>query len=352
MADAPISGLPELTAIEDSDLILIEHNNAAYKVSGSNWKQYFNANVVDASVVAIQPSGNPSCVFNPVTKELTFYLPTSDEIVSCAKTSTVGLVDTWTCTTVLGETFSFNVTNGGGAPASAIPLADVAGGAVGTAEKYAREDHQHPLIYPDADNVQALALDGHSVVINVVNDLDSFKTGVGVFQPSTTHSPFSSWGFVTSAGDSYTRMQVAYSFDATVPPKRRDLSAGTWSAWKYIKGIAYNSGDVFDSSTKYIVLNGFITSGTQDLFLDLPLPASVDYVTNATVNSMVGLMRGAKGYLNSDASEIDIKSSYNVTVNYLSGNHIRINVSNTNGFTNVDNNTPVSVYAKIKVTFS
>lgn len=117
------------------------------------------------------------------------------------------------------------------APSGTTPLADVAGGAVGSGPGFAYGDHQHPLIYPDADNVQALALDGHSIEVNVVSDLNSFVSGLAVFQPSTTNAPFSSWGFVTSAGDSYTRMQVAYSFDATVPPKRRDLSGGTWSAW-------------------------------------------------------------------------------------------------------------------------
>ena len=235
-------------------------------------------------------------------------------------------------------------------PSTDTPLADVAGGAVGTAANFARGDHRHPI--PTADAVAALALDGHSVEVNVVSNLNNFVSGLAVFQPSTTNTPFAAWGFVVSAGDSNTRMQVAYSFDATVPPKRRDLSGGTWSAWKYIKGVAYNPGDVFDSTTKYIVMNGYITGSMQDLFLDLTLPASVDYVTSATVDSMIGTLRGVKGYLNSDASEVDIKSSYNVTVNYLSGNHIRIDVTNTSGFTNVDNNTPVAVYAKIKVTFS
>ena len=355
MADeSTIGNLPAASSLGNLDFIPIEQGGTAKKLQGADLLQYIDANIVSASVTVIPPDQDPSAVYDPVSGELVLYLPASDEIVSCTKTATSDLVDTWTCTTALGETFSFTVTNGGGSPATETPLQDTAGGTVGTSEKWAREDHRHPLIYPDADNVQALALDGHTVEINFVQDLNNLVSGVGAFQPSTLHSPFSdTWGFVISGGDAlYTRMQVAYPFSTAYPPKRRDLSAGIWSAWRYLKDVAYNPGDVFDSSTKYIVMNGYITSGSQDLFLNLSLPASVDYVTSATVNSMVGIMRGVKGYLNSDASEVDIKSLYNVTVNYLSGNHIRLNVSNTNGFTNVDNNTPVAVYAKIKVTFS
>ena len=240
MADAPISGLPVLTSIADNDLILIEHNGAAYKVSGANWKQYFNANVVDAVVVPIEPTYDPYCVFNATTHVLTFYLPSSDEVVSCTKTSTSGLVDTWTCTTALGETFTFTVTNGGGSPASEIPLADVAGGAVGTSEKFAREDHRHPIVYPDADNVQALALNGHQYLVNPVDDLSNYATGFALFNNVTARPvanfPYSSsetqWALVISTkADAGTVCQVAVSLLGNIPPRIRYCANGTWSAW-------------------------------------------------------------------------------------------------------------------------
>ena len=153
MADSPISGLPETTVVNNNDLILLEQNNTAKKIKGSNWKQYFNANVVSATAVVIDPTQDPSAVYNQNTHELTLSLPSSDYITDISKTGTSGLVDTYTVTTALGYTATFTVTNGGGSPASEIPLADVAGGSVGTSEKWAREDHQHILVYPNAANV-------------------------------------------------------------------------------------------------------------------------------------------------------------------------------------------------------
>jgi hypothetical protein len=234
MADeSTIGNLPAASSLGNLDLIPIEQGGTAKKLQGADLLQYIDANIVSASVTVIPPDQDPSAVYDPVSGELVLYLPASDEIVSCTKTATSGLVDTWTCTTALGETFSFEVTNGAVSLATETPVVSVEGGAVGTSEKAAREDHSHPPYIPSAAQVGALALSGQSVLINFVQDLNDLVSGVGAFQPSTLHSPFSdTWGFVVSGGDSsYTRMQVAYPFAGDRPPKRRDLSGGIWSAW-------------------------------------------------------------------------------------------------------------------------
>ena len=241
MADeSTIGNLPAASSLGNLDLIPIEQGGTAKKLQGADLLQYIDANIVSASVTVVPPDQDPSAVYDPVSGELVLYLPASDEIVSCTKTATSGLVDTWTCTTALGETFSFEVTNGAVSLATETPVVSVEGGAVGTSEKAAREDHSHPPYIPSAAQVGALALSGQSVLINFVQDLNDFVSGVGVFQPSTGHSPFSdTWGFVISGGDtSGTRMQVAYPFDSSRPPKRRDLSAGNWSAWTDVTALS------------------------------------------------------------------------------------------------------------------
>ena len=236
MADAPISGLPETTTVGDNDLLLLQQNNTAKKIKGSNWKQYFNANVVTADASAIDPTDPPAATYDDVTNNLHLDLPTGDYFVSCEKTGSVGDTDTYTLTSALGHTATFQVVNGtGGSPSDTAPAA-LGTASAGISAYYSRGDHVHPM--PSADMIQALALDGHSVEINFVQDLDNLVSGVGAFQPSTLNSPYSdTWGFVISAGDaSYTRMQVAYPFSAAYPPKRRDLSGGVWSAWTYVMG--------------------------------------------------------------------------------------------------------------------
>ena len=148
MADSPISGLPETTTVGNNDLILLEQSGVAKKIKGSNWKQYFNANVVSVSTTTIDPEDDPSATYDTDTHDLHLNLPSGDYIVSCTKTATAGLVDTYTITTALGFTYSFDVTNGeGGSPSDTTPLANGTPDP-GTSPDYSRADHRHELSRP------------------------------------------------------------------------------------------------------------------------------------------------------------------------------------------------------------
>lgn len=143
MADSPISGLPETTTVGDDDLILLEQNATAKKVSGRNWKQYFNANVVTASATTVEPTLNPTATYNQYTNNLSLTLPSADYIDTVTKTASVGLVDTYTITSKLGHTATFEVINGeGGAPSDDTPEMDGVAQA-GIAFTYSRSDHRH-----------------------------------------------------------------------------------------------------------------------------------------------------------------------------------------------------------------
>lgn len=115
MADSPISGLPETTIVGDDDLILLEQNATAKKVSGRNWKQYFNANVVTASATTVEPTLNPTATYNQYTNNLSLTLPSADYIDTVTKTGQSHLTDEYTITSKLGHTGKFYVTNGAGA---------------------------------------------------------------------------------------------------------------------------------------------------------------------------------------------------------------------------------------------
>ena len=246
MADAPISGLTETETVGNNDLILLEQGGQAKKIKGSNWKQYFNANIVAASANPVSPTTAPSATYDQGTNTLHLSLPTADEIVSCTMTGRSGLVDTWTCTTALGSTFTFTVTNGGGSPASATPLQDTTGGAVGTSEKWAREDHRHPPA--TADLVQALALLGNQYLINPVDDLSNYATGFALFNNASGRPvasfPYAQsetqWALVISGkADGGTVYQVAYDLSMGAPPRNRRCASGTWNEWSNLCNSAY-----------------------------------------------------------------------------------------------------------------
>ena len=247
MADeSTIGNLPAASSLGNLDLIPIEQGGTAKKLQGADLLQYIDANIVSASVTVIPPDQDPSAVYDPVSGELVLYLPASDEIVSCTKTATSGLVDTWTCTTALGETFSFTVTNGGGSPATETPLQDTAGGAVGTSEKWAREDHRHP--FPTAAQVEALALAGNQYLANPVDDLNNYATGLSLFNNASgrpvANFPYDStvtqWALVVSGkADAGTVFQVAWNLLGGSSPRFRNCASGTWTAWKDVNASLY-----------------------------------------------------------------------------------------------------------------
>lgn len=235
MADAPISGLPETTTMGNNDLLLLEQSSTAKKIKGSSLKQYFNANVVTADASAIDPTDPPAATYDDLTNNLHLDLPTGDYFVSCTQTGTVGNKSIYTLTSALGHTAQFEVMNGtGGAPSDNNPE-PLGTAAAGIDPEYSRADHVHPM--PSAVDVGGIAVSGVSTSILTTGDLDDFATGLASFAPGCTNSPFSNtWGFLVTAGDAYTRLQLAYPFSNAESPKMRNLSAGTWSNWTDLIG--------------------------------------------------------------------------------------------------------------------
>lgn len=89
-----------------------------------------------------------------------------------------------------------------------------------------------------------LKLIGDQANVNPVNDLDDFITGIGLFNDygGTTVDNFpytytdTSWALVVSAGNtSGTVSQIAYDLHNGMPPRTRECSSGTWTAWTQIK---------------------------------------------------------------------------------------------------------------------
>ena len=265
MADSPISGLPETTTVGDNDLILLEQNSTAKKVSGRNWKQYFNANVISASATAVEPTLNPTATYNQLTNNLALTLPSADYIDTVELTSTSGLVDTYTITSKLGHTATFNVTNGdGGAPSDDTPLMDGVAQA-GIAFTYSRSDHKH-----DSDTSRAtvtalndaiantLTKDGETVIVwnAATKDLNNLITGIALCNEDVLNVPSATWWLVVSAGDSTTRTQTAYALFNSVPPKIRNKASNTWSPWDNINYVKPSVAYVPISSTWTTISSG------------------------------------------------------------------------------------------------
>ena len=190
MADAAISSLPAAEEIFSNDLFVLEQNGEAKKLLGQLLTEFVDRNVVSVSVTSLAPNAQITSTYNAQTGALTIGIPRGCGIANVEKTSTSGLVDTYTITfeapyggtarppitfaitngrgitkiektsgthapgtldtyTITynnGTTSTFQVYNGQdgmGSPGSATPKMDGTA-TVGTANAYSREDHVHP----------------------------------------------------------------------------------------------------------------------------------------------------------------------------------------------------------------
>lgn len=118
-----------------------------------------------------------------------------------------------------------------------------------------------------ADLANYLPKSGITQNINPVSDLNSFFTGVGLFQ-NTTNAPSSDWWLIISGGTHGTVTQIAFDLFNTHPPKTRKCAGGTWYDWNdltvglanYAEREDFFSGDnyVFMQTDKEQAINGVI----------------------------------------------------------------------------------------------
>ena len=86
--------------------------------------------------------------------------------------------------------------------------------------------------------------------------------------------------------------------------------------------------------------------------MSIPLSRSTTNVGRVVVTSLNGRFRGINGIVNNASEDVDYTGSgYSVNA-VISGNYrVVITITANNGFTNATNNTPVSFYGSILLTF-
>jgi len=106
-----------------------------------------------------------------------------------------------------------------------------------------------------------------------------------------------------------------------------------------------------NTSTFYIT-NGYISSSTTSLFFTIITPKRLDNISSITVNNLKLEARGQNGYLNSQSgfNEYVGASGYSVTTQISSLNSITIRITKSSAFSNVSNNTLISLSGYIKLT--
>lgn len=151
-------------------------------------------------------------------------------------------------------------------------------------------------------------------------------------------------------------LQILYTHNVVQRTYVRSLNGGTWRAWHRIIGddeVYYRNSDTL-SITTYTNLNGFITSSTTSVSFSFYTPKSLANISTITVTAFKGTLRGGSGYLDGQTSAYDwyADASYTLTATKITDNMIRIVCTKTSAYSNVTNNTPVSYYGSLGLSFS
>lgn len=108
--------------------------------------------------------------------------------------------------------------------------------------------------------------------------------------------------------------------------------------------IYYKPGDTYENDF-YLPVSGHITNASKNVVATLVLPKRLDNIKSITCNKLVCEARGIKGYLNNQAGYVNYigKSGYTVSCRKNSNCSIEIRIAKSTAFTNVDNNTPITL---------
>lgn len=122
--------------------------------------------------------------------------------------------------------------------------------------------------------------------------------------------------------------------------------------------LYYKNGDTIELGNNNVpglyVASGLITGSTQSVLVTLVTPKRLDNITSITINSINVEARGISGYLNSESGYIEYvgKSGYTITAWVSSLNTIGIRITKSSAFTNVNNNTPITLDGYFAFTLS
>lgn len=121
--------------------------------------------------------------------------------------------------------------------------------------------------------------------------------------------------------------------------------------------LVYSRGDT-EVISQEIVIPGFITSSSKRIIMDYHTEKSMSgtygSITNVTVTSLTGTIRGINGYVDSAqaAQSWMVGPDYSATATKISNHVVRITIVKDMGFANVTNNTPLVYWGSIGLSFS
>ena len=116
-----------------------------------------------------------------------------------------------------------------------------------------------------------------------------------------------------------------------------------------IDDLYFKSGEIL--SLGGVMMNGYISTSSKTVVVDYILPKSFKNL-DISITNFTATMRGDKGYLNNTSGRQNLLTAdYDITIDKYNDKKIKISINKSSGFTNVTNNTPVSLDTSITLEF-
>lgn len=212
--------------------------------------------------------------------------------------------------------------------------------------KYWKYGDSEPATYSNTIPAQNINVTNGTFSVNSYNIGSTTETDPNHFDPKYA------WRIKLYVEDNFTNSE-SNELSITV-------GEATWTEYKdrvdfkkiTIKGqqTGYYVGDTIElgsTTSNYYIANGYITSGTTKVFAIIHLPRKLIGITAITPKSIIVEARGNNGYLNSRSgfNEYADTSGYTITATQVEGdeNSILLDITKSSAWTNVSNNTLVSL---------
>lgn len=163
--------------------------------------------------------------------------------------------------------------------------------------------------------------DGSNAYLNSVTDLNTFYTGIGLFQGSSVSNlPSTDWHLVIAGGVAGTQSQIAFNLFNYTNPKIRHCAAGTWHEWT-------------DMKAEYIPLNGgYIGGGYGRIYIDPNAVLIYAHSVAGDSSTSNALLISNEKYQPKDVDTLSLRCSRaGSTVDYVlhnDGNSSRVKITN------------------------
>lgn len=268
-------------------------------------------------------------------------------------------------TSAVYYTVSRQAVDGQGAPGDNNPLMDGVA-SPGISASFSREDHVHPSDTSRAEasthNLQTYTLvtqlgltQGSATLAGAYSAMPNKSMLIAdAAQFLSTELPSTTGAVEIFKATSSGSRGWIYYHEKTGADYRMGLNASNLpdGVWWRTDTSYYKGGDTF--SCTQLPLSGFVTNSIKDMNFTLFLQHSLEKISRITVNTCMGGVRGPGGYVDGSNDNYNWKSASGITISAgkITGNAIRLIISKTSAFTNVENNRPLSILATLNLTFN